>query len=30
MSHRYRELAEDPVPQVIRSARPQIIPRHPG
>ena len=26
MSHRYRELAEDPVPQVIRSGRPQVIP----
>jgi signal transduction histidine kinase len=26
MSHRYREIAEDPVPQVIRSGRPQIIP----
>jgi signal transduction histidine kinase len=26
MSHRYRELAADPVPQVIRTARPQIIP----
>lgn len=25
MSHRYRELAEDPVPQVIRSARSQVI-----
>src|SRR6476661_1802817 len=29
MSHRYRELAEDPVPQVIRSGRPQIIPAIP-
>jgi len=26
MSHRYHELADDPVPQVIRSGRPQIIP----
>jgi len=26
MSHRYRELAEDPVPQVVRSGRAQIIP----
>ena len=26
MSHRYREVAEDPVPQVIRSGRPQVIP----
>src|SRR6476661_3987510 len=26
MSHRYRELAEDPVPQVIRSGRAQVIP----
>ena len=25
MSHRYREAPEDPVPQVIRSARPQLI-----
>jgi two-component system cell cycle sensor histidine kinase/response regulator CckA len=26
MSHRYREHDEDPVPQVIRTARPQLIP----
>ena len=29
MSHRYPESAEDPVPQVIRSARPQLIPEIP-
>jgi FOG: GAF domain len=29
MSHRYHELAADPVPQVIRSGRPQIIPAIP-
>jgi two-component system cell cycle sensor histidine kinase/response regulator CckA len=29
MSHRYRELADDPVPQVIRSARAQIMPEIP-
>jgi signal transduction histidine kinase/CheY-like chemotaxis protein len=29
MSHRYRELAEDPVPQVIASGRPQVIPEIP-
>jgi signal transduction histidine kinase len=29
MSHRYREQAEDPVPQVIRTARTQLIPEIP-
>ena len=29
MSHRYREHAEDPVPQVIRTARTQLIPEIP-
>jgi len=29
MSHRYRELAQDPVPQVIRSGQPQVIPEIP-
>jgi signal transduction histidine kinase len=29
MSHRYRELAQDPVPQVIRSGRTQVIPEIP-
>ena len=29
MSHRYPEAAEDPVPRVIRSARPQLIPEIP-
>jgi signal transduction histidine kinase len=29
MSHRYREHDEDPVPQVIRTARPQLIPEIP-
>jgi signal transduction histidine kinase/transcriptional regulator with GAF, ATPase, and Fis domain len=29
MSHRYAEAAEDPVPQVIRTAKPQLIPEIP-
>src|SRR6185295_19821377 len=29
MSHRYPEAADDPVPRVIRSARPQLIPEIP-
>ncbi|HKT60845.1 MAG TPA: ATP-binding protein [Gemmatimonadales bacterium] len=29
MSHRYRELANDPVPQVIHSGQPQVIPEIP-
>ena len=29
MSHRYPEVPEDPVPQVIRTARPQLIPEIP-